>query len=463
VRYDLVIAGAGIYGAACAWFAARRGLSVLLADRGDLGGGASSNSMRIAHGGLRYLQSLDLARSLESIRERRRLLELAPRSVRPLACRLDLSRAGAAYRTAFRAGLGLNALLVGSLQRGSPRERRLRHLAYPRWHDALIEDSERVLLGLVHAACAANPGGVEVRSYAEVRGARDRDGEPLRVEIAGVGEVEARYLLECSGPARGEAVVLSMNLVVEGLSFAAGGEALALRHPDEGRNLFIVPWRGRCIVGTHDRAFAQAPGEPLSLSPGWVDELLRWLAPVHPELARLTRAQVRRVHAGLLPQEPGRAGEPAHHARIEWRGRRLRVQGVKWTTALGVAERAVALLARRLGAPDASPAEPAALEQADALRAELFAREPALSEPAWPGAALRRGDLLFAATQEWARGLDDVLLRRCGVAGAGHPGRAAVQACAALLQRAQGWSDAETREQIERFDADPRFCGNVPA
>jgi glycerol-3-phosphate dehydrogenase len=459
VRYDLVIAGAGIYGAACAYFAARRGLSVLLADRGDLGGGASSNSMRIAHGGLRYLQSLDFGRSVESIRERRRLLELAPGSVRPLACRLDLSGAGAAYRAAFRAGLLLNAGLVEALQRGSPR--RLSHLAYPRWSDAQIEDSERVLLGFVHAARAANPGGVEVRTYAEVRGAREQ-GDSLRVEIAGLGEVEARCLVECSGPARGERAVLSMNLVVDGLSFVADGEALALRHPDEGRNVFAVRWRGRCILGTHDRAWPRDPGEPPRVGAAEVDELLRWLAPVHPELAKLGRAQVRMLHAGLLPQEPGRTGEPAHHPRIELHGRRLRVQGVKWTTAAGVAERAVEQAAKLLGANASAPApEPRA--HAEPLRAAFVARDPALAEPAWPGASVRRGDLLFAAAHEWARGLDDVLLRRCGAAAAGHPGRTAVRACAALLQRAQGWSEAETREQIERFDADPRFAGNVPA
>ena len=382
----------------------------------------------------------------------------------PLPCRLDLSRANAAYRAAFYTGLWLNAGLVSVLQRGSPRERRLRRLAYPRWSDAIIEDTERVLLGLVHAARAANPGSVDVHTNAEVGSFRDDDTEPLRVEIAGLGEVESRCLIDCTGAThRDEPAVLSMNLVVEGLPWQDGGEALALRHPDENRNVFVVPWRGCCIVGTHDRAFLDDPSKPLRLRAEWTDDLLRWLAPVHPELAKLERSRVRIVHAGLLPEEPGRPGEPAHRPRILERGRQLRVQGVKWTTALGVAERAIEKVARMLTGDAGALPPPQPLEHAEVLRASFLARDSALRETLCPGSSLRRGDVLFAVEHEWALGLGDVLLRRCGAASAGHPGRKVVAATAALLQRALDWSDREIREQLESFDADPRFAGNVPA
>ena len=72
--FDLAIAGAGIHGAAAAWFAARSGLRVALLDRADFGGGASANSLKIIHGGLRYLQHGDLRRMRESIRARRRFM-----------------------------------------------------------------------------------------------------------------------------------------------------------------------------------------------------------------------------------------------------------------------------------------------------------------------------------------------------------------------------------------------------
>ena len=59
--FDLLVVGAGIYGALAAWDAAQRGLRVALVDRGDFGGGTSFNSLKTLHGGLRSLQSLSLA------------------------------------------------------------------------------------------------------------------------------------------------------------------------------------------------------------------------------------------------------------------------------------------------------------------------------------------------------------------------------------------------------------------
>ena len=54
-RHDLLVIGGGILGACLAWDAALRGLKVALVERGQLGGATSANSLRIIHGGLRYL------------------------------------------------------------------------------------------------------------------------------------------------------------------------------------------------------------------------------------------------------------------------------------------------------------------------------------------------------------------------------------------------------------------------
>src|SRR6187397_1711172 len=79
--FDLLVVGGGIYGLTIAYDAAQRGLGVALVERGDFGGGISFNHARTIHGGLRYLQSLDVARSRESIRERRTLARIAPHAV----------------------------------------------------------------------------------------------------------------------------------------------------------------------------------------------------------------------------------------------------------------------------------------------------------------------------------------------------------------------------------------------
>src|SRR5438105_9160748 len=90
--FDLLVVGGGIYGLTIAYDAAGRGLSVALIERDDFGSGASFNHLRTIHGGLRYLQTLDVVRARESVRERRTLARIAPAAVRPLGFVLPLTR-----------------------------------------------------------------------------------------------------------------------------------------------------------------------------------------------------------------------------------------------------------------------------------------------------------------------------------------------------------------------------------
>src|ERR671924_502924 len=82
--YDVLIIGGGIYGVCAAWDAALRGLSVALVDKGDFGHATSSNSLRVIHGGLRYLQHGDIRRVRRSIQERAAFMRIAPHLVHPL-------------------------------------------------------------------------------------------------------------------------------------------------------------------------------------------------------------------------------------------------------------------------------------------------------------------------------------------------------------------------------------------
>src|SRR5258707_12798508 len=80
--HDVVIVGGGIHGAAAAWEAASRGLSVALLEADDFGAGVSWNSLKTIHGGLRHLQRLDVAGLREKPRERQAVLAQPPAPVR---------------------------------------------------------------------------------------------------------------------------------------------------------------------------------------------------------------------------------------------------------------------------------------------------------------------------------------------------------------------------------------------
>src|SRR5262245_39094706 len=112
VTYDVLVIGGGIYGLTVAADATQRGLSVALVERDDFGSGASFNHLRTIHGGLRYLQTLDLARSRESMKERRTLATIAPQAVRPLPFVLPIQPSIMRGATAMRAGFILDRLVA---------------------------------------------------------------------------------------------------------------------------------------------------------------------------------------------------------------------------------------------------------------------------------------------------------------------------------------------------------------
>ena len=90
-RFDLIVIGGGINGAAIAREAALAGIAVLLLERDDFCAGTSATSTRLIHGGLRYLEYAEFSLVRESLAERERLLAAAPHLVRPLEILLPLS------------------------------------------------------------------------------------------------------------------------------------------------------------------------------------------------------------------------------------------------------------------------------------------------------------------------------------------------------------------------------------
>ncbi len=83
---DILVIGGGVTGAGIALDAATRGLTVGLVEQRDLAAGTSSRSSKLIHGGLRYLEQLNLSLVREALRERGLLMnELAPHLIRPVS------------------------------------------------------------------------------------------------------------------------------------------------------------------------------------------------------------------------------------------------------------------------------------------------------------------------------------------------------------------------------------------
>jgi glycerol-3-phosphate dehydrogenase len=280
-----------------------------------------------------------------------------------------------------------------------------------------------------------------------------------------------------------------MNLVVDRVtaSHACGGVV-------DGRFLFVVPWRDVSIVGTSHDAHDGDADAPHGTA-AHVEALLHDAGRAFPR-AGLTAAGVRLVHRGLLPMVSARASHVAllkesqvvDHAAAGQPGL-VSIFSVRYTTARHTAEAAVDAVVRQLGraAPASRTATspttcaafstvPALLAEAAAtdlagtdaaLRqrlagaygadwrrvAELASNRPELGHALSPACAITGAEVLHAARDESAVTLSDVLLRRTEAGTAGHPGRPAVAAAAAVMAAALGWNAVRTAAEIAAFDA----------
>jgi glycerol-3-phosphate dehydrogenase len=90
--FDIVVIGGGINGTGVAADAAGRGLNVLLCEQDDLASATSSNSSKLIHGGLRYLEHYEFRLVKEALAERETLIRNAPHVIKPLIFRLPHQR-----------------------------------------------------------------------------------------------------------------------------------------------------------------------------------------------------------------------------------------------------------------------------------------------------------------------------------------------------------------------------------
>jgi glycerol-3-phosphate dehydrogenase len=83
--WDVLVIGGGATGLGTAVDAASRGFRTLLVERFDFSKGTSSRSTKLVHGGVRYLEQLNLTLVLDALRERGHMLRNAPHLVHDLS------------------------------------------------------------------------------------------------------------------------------------------------------------------------------------------------------------------------------------------------------------------------------------------------------------------------------------------------------------------------------------------
>jgi len=401
--YDLLIIGGGIYGAFAAWDAAERGLSVALLEKGDFGGATSSNSLKIIHGGLRYLQHADFKRMRESIRERRILMGIAPHLVHPLPCVMPTYRHGLKGREVMAIALMMNDLVgfdrnsLSDPQKHLPsghtisREELLRLVpgvdtngltGGAVWYDCQTYNSERLLFAVLHSATEA---GAAIVNYSEVNEFLKEGNRITGVRVTDhIGkntfEVSAKMILNSSGPWVDRVLGLlngatprqkffpsiAMNIVVRRQLIPEYAVGISSKYETKdadavvskgSRLFFITPWRDYSLIGTTHLPYTGSV-ENFRITEKQVQEFIHQVNEAYPPAA-IKREEVSRYYGGLLPMDSsasknGNVTLVKHyqihdHLVEDGIDGLLTVVGVKYTTSRDVAAKSIDVICRKLG------------------------------------------------------------------------------------------------------------------
>ena len=500
--FDVAIIGGGIIGCGVARDAALRGVSVALFERRDFGSGTTSASTRIVHGGLRYLEMLDLRLVRIDLRERETLLRIAPHLVRPLEFLIPFFEGDRASPLKLRVGLALYDAL--SFDKSLPSRRWLRPadaraadraLARPdvrgaaAYHDARVDSPERLALENV---LEAEEHGARVFNYCEVV-TSGGDATRLRVRDALDGaetEVNARVVVNATGAwfERASAAITGRTpgriRTTKGIHIIVPPvteRALVLYSQVDGRLLFAIPRAGLTWIGTTDTDYAGDPADARATRAD-VEYLIDSLRGVFP---RLGAADVLYTTAGVraLVRRPGRessisrmhkvtVGEPVAPPGV------ISVLGGKITGYRAIAEEVTDAVCRRLGVSRPSTTAEVPLPGARASGAAagshpgvsshlydlygsraagvlaLALSEPGLDRPLagkYPDIAAQA---VFSARFEHCVRLSDFLRRRTLLGASDDQGIEAAAPAAARLAAELGWSPARTAEEIEAYRRD---------
>jgi glycerol-3-phosphate dehydrogenase len=391
--FDVLVIGAGVYGAAIAWDASLRGLSVALVDKGDFGSRTSANSLKILHGGLRYLQQMDVKRMRESIQARRHFCRIAPHMVRVLPCVMptygQFKRGKFALSLALRlndwVGYDRNAGLDRSLRlpegRTLSKKECLSMLPGVRaegltgaglWYDCQMIHPERLTLSMIlsavqSGACAVNY--LETRSLIthqkRVAGVEAHDvltGQDLQVRAKVVVNAAGPWVNQILESVKGSfglvrlPMTKAMNILVK--RSITNDVAAGVYRPG-GHVLFITPWKGCSLIGTIHTQFIGHVEQP-DVSWREIQDFVREINLAYPG-AQLREDEVLGYSSGLLPGVPDSQSSSAvqllkqyqilDHRERDGMDGLITVIGVKYTTALDVARKTVHCVLKKVRCP----------------------------------------------------------------------------------------------------------------
>lgn len=376
--YDLIIIGGGIYGAMLALEATRRGLHSLLIEQGDFGEFTSFNSLRIIHGGFRYIQNMDIHRLRESVGELCWFLKTFPNLVKPLHCLMPLY--GNGLRRPFILYFAL--LVYELLSHKSKIDFGINHYIPPGqvidiaqtrkifpsvdtenlqggaiWVDGFMQDSHRLIIEILKLACEYGATTLNYVSAIELIKTNNKVAGVMAIdcESSKYHEFKAKIVVNACGPwCRDVAArfdrdepTLFKSMMVWNVLFnrkALSDHGLAVTPKKTGdQTYFLVPWKGMLLAGTGHAVWVSDKKEPRPST----EQLQKFIDDINSAIPALAvnRDDILRIFAGLQPATKVGGTKLSsreiilNHADEGGPMGLFSVSGVKFTTARLVAEK----------------------------------------------------------------------------------------------------------------------------
>jgi glycerol-3-phosphate dehydrogenase len=460
--FDVVVVGGGITGVGCALDAAGRGLRTALVERHDFASGTSSKSSKLVHGGLRYLQQREVRLVYEALAERQVLRRIAPHLVRVQPFLLPVFSSDGLINRRLARTLGAamwmyditGGLRIGKLHQRISKDAALEHMPTLRgsrlasayiYYDARADDAR---LTLTIARTAAEHGAAMVNDAPVVGFEKDAAGRVQGLRTVADGSeilVRARAVVNATGvwsdnvraldegrhpdsirPAKGVHITVPWTKVRNDI-------AAVIPVPKDRRSVFVVPWGDFTYIGTTDTDY-EGPLDDPQCTPEDIAYLLRAINGV--VTTPINESDILGTWAGLRPLVKRAGSERTadlsrRHSVTTSESGVVTVTGGKLTTYRRMAADTIDTVSRALGVRARSRTAHVPLSGAQGwdsggLPGHLSGRygsngegvrrleqeRPELAGPIVPGLAYSKAEVVYAAREEMARTVDDVLARR---------------------------------------------------
>ena len=288
--YDVIVIGGGISGAFILWDSVLRGLDAILLEQNDYASGTSCATSKLIHGGLRYLKNAEFSLVRESLVERRILAYLTPHSIKPLGFILpiyDLKN-----QIIMKAGLTLYDLLSFDRNKLLGNDSKIPGFQYLDKQNTILEDSNIPrdnLKGSVLYYDYANENperhtcefifsaknkGAKAFNYSKVKNIEYLNSIYHLTFIDKLTSkefvIKSRAIVNSAGPWADTIDNLALKRNESNLIRSKGIHIItrnisqrycSIRITKSKKHLFVIPWRGKTIIGTTDTVYNGSPDE----------------------------------------------------------------------------------------------------------------------------------------------------------------------------------------------------------